>query len=174
MTARCGSSIRCTLSSPSPLTGVKAEAASHPEWKDTQPFKAVLEGDMKALAAAGDKGLLELIMATHAGMTNEEFQTIVTDWISTARDPKFKKSYTELRLSTDARTARLSARKSFASAMPMANKPGLAEPFKPTSMVFFRRHMSMLLMYICQTMSSDTRGTACQIQRRVPPSHHML
>ena len=51
------------------LDRVKAEAASHPEWKDTQPFKAVLEGDMKTLAAAGEKGLLELIMATHAGMT---------------------------------------------------------------------------------------------------------
>ncbi len=57
------------------LDRVKAEAASHPEWKDTQPFKAVLEGDMKTLAAAGEKGLVELIMATHAGMTSEEFQT---------------------------------------------------------------------------------------------------
>ena len=78
------------------LDRVKAEAASHPEWKNTQPFKAVLEGDMKTLAAAGEKGLLELIMATHAGMTHEEFQTIVTDWIATARDPRFKKPYTEL------------------------------------------------------------------------------
>ena len=78
------------------LDRVKAEAASHPEWKDTQPFKAVLEGDMKTLAAAGEKGLLELIMATHAGMTSDEFQTIVTDWIATARDPRFKKPYTEL------------------------------------------------------------------------------
>ena len=78
------------------LDRVKAEAASHPEWKNTQPFKAVLEGDMKTLAASGDKGLLELIMATHSGMTNEEFQAIVTDWIATARDPRFKKPYTEL------------------------------------------------------------------------------
>ncbi len=78
------------------LDRVKAEAASHPEWKDTQPFKAVLEGDMKTLAAAGEKGLMEILMATHAGMTSEEFQTIVTDWIATARDPRFKKPYTEL------------------------------------------------------------------------------
>ena len=78
------------------LDRVKAEAASHPEWKDTQPFKAVLEGDMKTLAAAGEKGLMELLMATHAGMTSDEFQTIVTDWIATARDPQFKKPYTEL------------------------------------------------------------------------------
>jgi phosphoserine phosphatase len=78
------------------LDRVKAEAASHPEWKDTQPFKAVLESDMKTLAALGEKGLVELLMTTHAGMTAEEFQTIVTDWISTARDPRFKKPYTEL------------------------------------------------------------------------------
>ena len=78
------------------LDRVKTEAASHPEWKDTQPFKAALEGDMKALAAAGEKGLVELIMATHAGMTTGEFQKIVTDWIATARDPRFKKPYTEL------------------------------------------------------------------------------
>ena len=78
------------------LDRVKAEAASHPEWKDTQPFKAVLESDMKTLAALGEKGLVELLMTTHAGMTAEEFQTIVTDWIATARDPRFKKPYTEL------------------------------------------------------------------------------
>ena len=75
---------------------VKAEAASHPEWKDTQPFKAVLESDMKTLAALGEKGLVELLMTTHAGMTAEEFQTIVTDWIATARDPRFNRPYTDL------------------------------------------------------------------------------
>ena len=78
------------------LDRVKAEAANHPEWATTQPFKAVLEGDMKALAAAGEKGLLELIMATHSGMTAARFQTIVSDWIATARDPRFKRPYTEL------------------------------------------------------------------------------
>ncbi len=78
------------------LDRVKAEAPAHPEWKDTQPFKAALEGDMKALAAAGEKGLVELIMATHAGMTSDEFQKVVSDWIATARDPRFEKPYTEL------------------------------------------------------------------------------
>ena len=78
------------------LDRVKAEAPNHPEWKTTQPFQAVLEGDMKALAAAGEKGLVELIMATHAGMTVDEFHKTVTDWITTARDPRFKKPYTEL------------------------------------------------------------------------------
>jgi phosphoglycolate phosphatase-like HAD superfamily hydrolase len=78
------------------LDRVKAEAPNHPEWATTQPFQAVLEGDMKALAAGGEKGLVELIMATHAGMTVTQFQEIVTDWIATARDPRFKKPYTEL------------------------------------------------------------------------------
>ncbi len=68
----------------------------HPEWKDTQPFKAVLEGDMKALAEAGERGLVEIIMVTHAGMTTSEFEKIVTDWLATARDPRFKRPHTEL------------------------------------------------------------------------------
>jgi phosphoglycolate phosphatase-like HAD superfamily hydrolase len=75
---------------------VKALAPKHPEWKTKQPFKAVLEGDMKALAASGEKGLLELIMATHANLTSDEFERIVKDWLATARHPKFKRPYTEL------------------------------------------------------------------------------
>ncbi|NKL75273.1 HAD family hydrolase [Rhizobium leguminosarum] len=78
------------------LDRVKLLAPQHPEWKETQPFKAVLEGDMTALAASGEKGLVELIMTTHAGMTSSDFQKIVTDWLATARDPKFKRPYTEL------------------------------------------------------------------------------
>lgn len=78
------------------LDRVKTLAPQHPEWKNVQPFKAVLEGDMKTLAASGEKGLLDLIMVTHAGMTNDDFQKIVTDWLSTARDPKFNRPYTEL------------------------------------------------------------------------------
>ncbi|MGO6996934.1 HAD family hydrolase [Rhizobium leguminosarum] len=78
------------------LDRVKTLAPQHPEWKETQPFKAVLEGDMKALAASGEKGLVELIMTTHAGMTSSDFQKVVTDWLASARDPKFKRPYTEL------------------------------------------------------------------------------
>jgi hypothetical protein len=78
------------------LDRVKALAPQHPEWKDKQPFKAVLEGDMKTLAESGERGLLELIMATHAGMTAEEFAKIVTDWLATARHPRFNRPYTEL------------------------------------------------------------------------------
>ena len=78
------------------LDRVKALAALHPEWKNTQPFKAALEGDMKTLAESGERGMAELVMATHAGMTTEEFQKIVTDWFATARHPRFKRPYTEL------------------------------------------------------------------------------
>jgi phosphoglycolate phosphatase-like HAD superfamily hydrolase len=75
---------------------VKALAPKHPEWKTKQPFKAVLEGDMNTLAASGEKGLLELVMATHANLTSDEFAQIVKDWLATARHPKFKRPYTEL------------------------------------------------------------------------------
>ncbi len=78
------------------LDRVKALAPQNPAWKTKQPFKAVLDGDMKALAASGEKGLVELMAVTHAGMTVDEFAKIVTDWLATARDPKFKKPYTEL------------------------------------------------------------------------------
>lgn len=74
---------------------VKYLAPQHPEWKTTQPFKGVLEGDMKAVAGAGEKGAMQLIMATHSGMTTDQFQQIVTDWMSTATDPKFHRHYNE-------------------------------------------------------------------------------
>jgi phosphoserine phosphatase len=78
------------------LDRVKALAPLHPEWKEKQPFKAVLEGDLKSLAEAGEHGLVELVMATHAGMTADEFTKIVTDWLATAKHPRFKKPYTKL------------------------------------------------------------------------------
>jgi hypothetical protein len=78
------------------LDRVKAMAPLHPEWKDKQPFKAVLEDDMKTLAESGERGLLELVLVTHAGMTTDEFAKIVSDWLATARHPRFKRPYTEL------------------------------------------------------------------------------
>ncbi len=78
------------------LDRVKTLAPDHPEWKTTQPFKAVLEGDMKTLAASGHKGIAEVVGATHAGMSTAQFETIVTDWLATARHPKFDRPYTEL------------------------------------------------------------------------------
>jgi hypothetical protein len=75
---------------------VKALAPLHPDWKDKEPFKAVLEGDIRALAAAGEKGLVQLIMETHAGMTADEFTQIVKNWLATAPHPRFDRPYTEL------------------------------------------------------------------------------
>ncbi|WYJ44164.1 HAD family hydrolase [Bradyrhizobium sp. 2S1] len=78
------------------LDRVKVLAPMHPEWKDKQPFAAVLNGDLKALAAFGEKGVAELVAVTHAGMTTAEFEKIVIDWLATARDDRFKRPYTEL------------------------------------------------------------------------------
>jgi len=78
------------------LDRVKALAPQHPEWKTQQPFAAALSGDAKALAASGEKGIVELVMATHAGTTTEEFAKIVSDWIGTAKHPRFERPYTEL------------------------------------------------------------------------------
>jgi hypothetical protein len=78
------------------LDRIKALAPQHPEWSGTQPFKAALDGDLGALAASGEKGLLELVMQSHAGMTTEDFETIVTDWLAAAKHPRFKRPYTDL------------------------------------------------------------------------------
>ncbi len=75
---------------------VKQLASEHPEWKDKQPFKAAIEGDMKTLAASGLKGIAELVMASHAGMSPAEFQKIAGDWLATAKHPRFKRPYTDL------------------------------------------------------------------------------
>jgi phosphoglycolate phosphatase-like HAD superfamily hydrolase len=75
---------------------VKALAPQHPEWRSKQPFKALLDKDPKALAAAGEKGLLEIIEATHTGMTVGDFTKIVLDWTATARHPRFKRLYIDL------------------------------------------------------------------------------
>jgi phosphoglycolate phosphatase-like HAD superfamily hydrolase len=75
---------------------VKALAPKHPEWKTKQPFKGILENDMKAVAAAGEKGLFEVIAATHAGMTTDEFAQTVKEWVARAKHPRFQRPYTDL------------------------------------------------------------------------------
>ncbi len=75
---------------------VKAMAPEHPEWKDKEPFASLLKGDMAGVAAAGEKGLVDVVMATHAGMTTDQFSKIVTDWFTTARHPRFDRPYTEI------------------------------------------------------------------------------
>jgi phosphoglycolate phosphatase-like HAD superfamily hydrolase len=78
------------------LDRIKAMAPQHPEWKTKQPFKALLEGDKKALDAAGKDGLLQIVAVTHAGMTVEDFTKTVLDWTASARHPRFNRPYTEL------------------------------------------------------------------------------
>jgi phosphoglycolate phosphatase-like HAD superfamily hydrolase len=74
---------------------VKTLAPSHPEWKTKEPFASLLKGDVKAALAGGERSALEIVMATHAGMTTEEFDKIVKDWIATAKHPIYKRPYTE-------------------------------------------------------------------------------
>lgn len=75
---------------------VKALASEHPEWKDKEPFASLLKGDVKAALAGGEHAILEIVMATHAGMTTAEFEQIVKDWIATARHPTTKRAFTEM------------------------------------------------------------------------------
>jgi phosphoglycolate phosphatase-like HAD superfamily hydrolase len=78
------------------LDRVKALAPHHPEWQQLEPFKSVLAGDMKAVMASGEKGLLEIVAATHFGLTTDEFAAAVNDWVARARHPRFNRPYTEL------------------------------------------------------------------------------
>ena len=75
---------------------VRALAPKHPDWKTKQPFKTVLDRDIKALAALGEAGFLKIMAVTHTGITAEDFSKIVADWITTARHPRFNRLYTEL------------------------------------------------------------------------------
>jgi phosphoglycolate phosphatase-like HAD superfamily hydrolase len=75
---------------------VKAMAGQHPEWRTTRPFSSVLDGDRAALAGLGERGFLQLIAATHAGVTVAEFEDTVKGWLATARHPRFDRPYTDL------------------------------------------------------------------------------
>jgi len=77
------------------LDRVKALAPQHPEWKTKEPFASVLKGDVKGALAGGEHAILEMMAATHTGMTTAEFEKIVTDWIATAKHPKYGRPYTE-------------------------------------------------------------------------------
>jgi phosphoserine phosphatase len=75
---------------------VKALGPQHPEWQTKEPFASVLKGDIKGVAAAGEKGAMEMLAVTHTGMTTEEFTRTVSDWIATARHPGTDKLYTDM------------------------------------------------------------------------------
>jgi phosphoglycolate phosphatase-like HAD superfamily hydrolase len=74
---------------------VKELAPQHPEWKTTQPFKALLEGNMKTVGESGMKGLMEIVVATHSGMTAAEFEQEASQWLATTKHPKFDRLYSE-------------------------------------------------------------------------------
>ena len=78
------------------LDRVKALAPRHPEWRTQEPFRSVLADDRAALAALGEKGFLEIMAATHTGLTTEAFGKAVLDWLATARHPRFNRPYTDL------------------------------------------------------------------------------
>ncbi len=75
---------------------IKKMADEHPEWKTTQPFKAVLEDDFKTIKESGMEGIVKLLAATHAGMTTEAFAAAAKEWMATAKHPRFKKAYSEM------------------------------------------------------------------------------
>jgi hypothetical protein len=74
---------------------VKALVPEHQEWRTKQPFQALLEGNVEAPVTLDEKGLREIITATHSGMPTDEFSAIVTDWLATTKDKRFKRFYTE-------------------------------------------------------------------------------
>jgi phosphoglycolate phosphatase-like HAD superfamily hydrolase len=75
---------------------VKTLAPKHPEWKEKQPFKALLANDMKTFTAGGAKALAEVLAVSHSGMTTDEFRTTIEDWLATAKHPRFKRPYTDI------------------------------------------------------------------------------
>ncbi len=78
------------------LDRIKVLAPQHPEWKEKEPFASLLKGDVKGALAGGEPAIGQVVMATHAGMTTDEFDQIVRDWVATARHPMTKRPYTEM------------------------------------------------------------------------------
>lgn len=78
------------------LDRVRELAKDHPEWKTEQPYKAALEGDIDTIAKSGKEGLLKLVMASHSGMTSEEFARTAKNWMAATQHPRFKRAYDKL------------------------------------------------------------------------------
>ncbi|HET9448115.1 MAG TPA: haloacid dehalogenase-like hydrolase, partial [Steroidobacteraceae bacterium] len=78
------------------LDRLRALAPRHPEWKEQEPFAALLKGDVTGALAGGEKAILDIVKVTHAGMTTEEFEGIVSEWIGAARHPATKRRYTQM------------------------------------------------------------------------------
>jgi len=75
---------------------IRTLAPQHPEWQTTEPFASVLKGDVGAALSGGERGIMEMFMATHTGTTTDEFARIVQDWIATAKHPKTGRLNTQM------------------------------------------------------------------------------
>lgn len=75
---------------------IKALAQQHPEWETQEPFASVLRSDTASAMTGADRSLLEMVIATHANMTTDEFHQIVSEWIAKAKHPKTGRLYTEM------------------------------------------------------------------------------
>ena len=78
------------------LDRIKAMAPQHPEWKDKEPYKSVIAGDMKGVMASGEKGIFEMLLVAQSGMSTQDFEAVAGKWIATAQDPRFKRRYDTL------------------------------------------------------------------------------
>jgi hypothetical protein len=97
---------------------------AHPELRDRQPYKAVIERDTQALAAAGQKGISEIVVATHSGMTTTQFDTTVIRWLATARHP-LRAALHRARVRADARAVGLSSRERLPDLRRLGRRRGL-------------------------------------------------
>jgi hypothetical protein len=93
---RCGQNSRCISFFFFAIDCVNELAPQHPEWKKKEPFASILKGDVKGALAGGKHAIFDIVMATHAGNTTEQFEKIIKDWISTAKHPTSKRLYTEM------------------------------------------------------------------------------
>jgi phosphoglycolate phosphatase-like HAD superfamily hydrolase len=78
------------------LDRVKALAPEHPEWQSKEPFKSILARDLKGIFAGGEHALIEMVAATHSGLTTDEFESVVHGWLAATRHPKTNKLFTEM------------------------------------------------------------------------------
>jgi phosphoserine phosphatase len=78
------------------LQRVKTVAGKHPEWKRQEPFRSILKGNLKSIAASGDTGSMRVLAAAHAGMTSDQFAALVHEWFDSASDPRFNRLYADL------------------------------------------------------------------------------
>jgi len=115
------------------LDRVKTLAPQHPEWKAREPFASLLKGDLKSALAGGEHALLELLMATHTGNTNVEFEQIVKDWIATAKHPKYQQPFTACVYQPMLELVVRVSVSTFTTTTPNANTPTIARTPWPAS-----------------------------------------